>query len=148
MKTFIITCIYHQSKETFWLFSYDAIFTTFATIFIFFVGMLANALFAWKKEKNRLALIKEFFLTNLNHLLEPIETQVQYYIKLSNELKDENCRVFNFYMTSDILLNPLLDIDTGDLFKIFVQNRNKSKIQTNIMHFRNIISSIEPEFKC
>jgi len=140
MKTFIITCICHQPKESLWLFSYDAIFTTFITIFIFAFGMLANALFAWKKEKSRLHDIRVYVLINLRQLIDKVNSQANSHLELSQQINDVNFNKFGF--ESEILIDPLVDTNRKDLFKIFAQTKVKSRKITNITHYSNLLDAI------
>ncbi|MBK7978821.1 MAG: hypothetical protein IPK06_02170 [Ignavibacteriae bacterium] len=74
MDTFIINN--GPVSNSLWGISYDTIFTTLITIFIFLLGFWINKIFEARKEKKRLKDIKDYFFSLCSFLEKPVKIQI------------------------------------------------------------------------
>lgn len=143
LNNFILLGIVDNLEYTFYGVSSDTIFTIFITIFIFIIGILSSIFINYRKEKNRLNHIENYFLKGLNKFLEPVENQVNSYKELSEAIYDITSRNYSFNIQIDLLFDTITNIDKLDLFKIFVSSKKRKDEAISISHYSNIIGSIE-----
>lgn len=138
-----LLCIKDNLQSTYFGVSIDTIFATITTISVFVIGIIANIIINRRRERNRLIHIKKYFLNVLNKFLGPIEKQINSYKDLSSSISNILSRNYNFNINSDLIFDPLTNIDKLDLFKIFVYSSKQDEMDKQVAHYSNIIGSIE-----
>lgn len=127
---------------TFYGISTDAIFTTFVTIFIFLLGYVFNRWYDRSKENTRLKEVREFFLTNLRHLLEPMEKQADSLKSLASQIVADTHQDFTLDETSDLYVDPLKSVSQLDVFNALMKGP-KNKRQQRAQQFCTVVATLE-----
>ncbi len=121
--------------------SRDAIFTTFATIFIFIIGYLLNRLNEYRKEIKRLNDLEEYFYSLFELLKQPINNQIVNLKEMADNIDDKKKNQFPCKLNVDFDASNLLKITHSDLHKIFVV-RKKGEIGTKTERFANMTNAL------
>lgn len=121
--------------------SQDAIFTTFATIFIFFIGYLINRWIRFSKEKKRLNEVENYFYLLFDQIKFPINDQIKILNKLAEDIANKNFTQFTYKENVNLDVTNLLNIPHVDLYKIFIV-RKKGEIAKKAEHFTNMSNTL------
>lgn len=122
--------------------SADTIFTVIVSLSVFIVGILLKWGYDWYKERNSLSVLQKYYLSSLSSLIPPLLKRIGNLRLNSREIKSEESRVVYYHHEVGLFMGQLQNLDSTDLFKIFVQ-RKRRKRRDNTLHYRNIQHAIE-----
>ncbi|MBI1934001.1 MAG: hypothetical protein HYS24_15830 [Ignavibacteriales bacterium] len=139
MDTFIINN--GPVSNSLWGISYDTIFTTLITIFIFLLGFWINKIFEARKEKKRLKDIKDYFFSLCSFLEKPVKIQIDVFKGYKNNFLSEEQINFMFKDTIDLDVKNLKSISNEDLYKSLYLSK-KNTVEEKTTKFNDISNSI------
>lgn len=116
------------------------------TISIFITGLIVKYSYDFYKEKNRLKLLKKYFIKLIKSLYEPIEVQYSSYSSLSNNIGDFKKFDFPFEENPNLNIEGFKQVSQYDFYKSVVTTSKKKIIDPIFDSFIstiNIIKSIE-----
>ncbi len=107
------------SQNSFYGISYDTIFTTSITIFIFILGYLINRWVEHRKEIKSLEDLKELIKVQINTILEKIDKQNEAFIQLSEAILSKKYQDY-IYAEANYQTESVTNLSNVDLFKSFL----------------------------
>ncbi|MCW3805873.1 hypothetical protein [Plebeiibacterium marinum] len=112
------------------------IFTTSISIMTFFLGFIIREWIILYSNNNRIRNSNGYIQWNLNRLIESLPKQIDGYIRLVNNIKEEDYR--NWYIEPS--LKPEIVIQNEELLHKLIFNRKKGNKKDKNRIFNNIVS--------
>src|SRR5437868_11615394 len=114
---------FYSEGSTFLGISIDTIFTVFVTIAIFVLGYIVARKIERKKEKDRLHELEDYFRKLVEMLEKPVESQKKSFLDFARVLKEEKEQHFEVANVAAFKLTYINEIDSKDLYTIFIRNK-------------------------
>jgi hypothetical protein len=122
--------------------SIDTIFTVLITLIIFFAGIIIERWIESNKEKKRLKELEEYFIKLIEMCEKPVLKQAEGFKEFADKLIEKKDQHFHLLDVSSFSMKPLREIDSKDLFAIYIKSKN-GHVGTKTEVFRKLLGSIE-----
>lgn len=147
-------CVSLENEKTILGISYDVWFTGLIPVLIFILGYVINRIIENNKEKKRLCDLEKYFNQLIIFLKEPLQKQVNEFLKTSASLKQKKEQHLYLNYVTGFNLEQIKEINNKDLFTIYIKNKPRkleekaksySKLRAGIDYLDVISKSMKEE---
>ncbi len=140
MDTLVVRSL--TDHTSFYGISLDVVFTAIVSSSIFLLGAFLKFLYDKHSESKHLREVREFFLTSLRQLLEPMKKQADLFKAFVNETLADSDQDFMLEQTLAAYLDPLHGVSQLEVFNAMMKGSEEQSLD-RAKHYHQMLATLE-----